>query len=102
MIPFSKKKRVRNQKLLDEFRSIGRCIACGSDDNIQVHHIKTKGTGGGDVPSNLLVVCFACHRAIHDQGNRFYKTKPHLMEYLAKMGWLWLEKRLIHKDDFKG
>ena len=30
------------------------------------HHKKTKARGGSDSPANIAMVCFSCHRRIHD------------------------------------
>lgn len=31
-----------------------------------VHHVRLRSRGGSDDPSNLLALCHACHRFIHD------------------------------------
>lgn len=33
---------------------------------VHPHHVLRRSQGGLDVPANLLAVCFACHRHIHD------------------------------------
>lgn len=33
-----------------------------------LHHIKHRSAGGGDVIGNVMVVCWPDHRAHHDQG----------------------------------
>lgn len=43
----------------------GLCPLChqwGCRDN---HHIKSKGSGGGDEPENIIKVCHECHMKIH-------------------------------------
>ncbi|MBE2264623.1 MAG: group II intron reverse transcriptase/maturase [Flavobacteriales bacterium] len=40
-----------------------RCTICGSQENLDVHHIKPKRKGGQDVPENLETVCEKCHVA---------------------------------------
>lgn len=36
------------------------------------HHRKMRSQGGSDDPSNLLAVCWACHRWIHDHPSVSY------------------------------
>jgi predicted restriction endonuclease len=43
-----------------------RCRVCNNSNGLHPHHIKYKSAGGTDTLDNLLTVCFACHRAIHD------------------------------------
>jgi 5-methylcytosine-specific restriction endonuclease McrA len=49
-------------------RECGLCQGCFrfvplTDGHI--HHIKTRGAGGGDEMSNLCLLCFLCHDAVH-------------------------------------
>ena len=39
-----------------------QCQSCGSSMNLQVHHIKKQSELGGDVKTNLIVLCAICHR----------------------------------------
>ena len=98
----SKVRRIRNPGLIKEMKEkIGRCICCGEHKDLQVHHIRSVGRGGGDIPYNLLVVCFKCHRLIHDRGTHIYKTWPHVWEYMQKLGWVYLGKRLVNTNEFR-
>ena len=38
-------------------RDGGKCVLCGSSERVDVDHIVPRGNGGGDVLSNLRVVC---------------------------------------------
>lgn len=69
----SKNKRIVNIKLIKKIKEIGYCELCGSSFNLQTHHIKSKGSGGDDVPDNLICLCAACHRMVHD-GNILRET----------------------------
>ncbi len=40
-----------------------RCTVCGSQVNLDVHHITPKRKGGQDVPENLETLCEKCHVA---------------------------------------
>lgn len=42
------------------------CRSCNSDNGISPHHIAYRSSGRDHHPSNLVTVCFNCHRAIHD------------------------------------
>ena len=70
---FPKKKRIIDRELLQSF-SKKRCIICGwvpSDP----HHVKTVGSGGDDVESNLLALCRKHHTEIHKIGVRTFFKK---------------------------
>ena len=62
--PVPKNKRIVNKKLLKDKKK--QCEICGKRGQTEKHHIKTKGSGGDDVESNLIEVCRICHRKIHD------------------------------------
>jgi 5-methylcytosine-specific restriction endonuclease McrA len=42
-----------------------RCQACGSMQNLQVHHQKLRSQSGSDVEQNLITLCAECHEQIH-------------------------------------
>jgi 5-methylcytosine-specific restriction endonuclease McrA len=43
-------------------RSYGVCEYCQSERASEMHHRKSRGTGGRWEPSNILHLCGACHR----------------------------------------
>jgi 5-methylcytosine-specific restriction endonuclease McrA len=47
-------------------RDAWRCQFCGRREYLHVHHIHFRSRGGDDVEENLIVLCFSCHRAVHD------------------------------------
>lgn len=50
------------------FKSKGRkCKACGCEDNLHVHHISYKNLGCERL-KELVVLCEACHRLVHQIG----------------------------------
>ncbi len=61
---------VKDEALLDEFRSGGPCEWCKRwAEPRQPHHLFARGHGGGnrlDVRINLAALCHECHRAHHD------------------------------------
>lgn len=42
-----------------------RCAECGSEDNIQIHHIIYRSKGGADTIDNLKCLCAECHYKKH-------------------------------------
>ncbi len=44
-----------------------RCQFCGSQEYLHAHHIRFRSQGGSDIEENLITLCFACHRALHDR-----------------------------------
>lgn len=54
--------RFRNQ--LIEFHG-DKCINCGSSDRVEFHHIVPVALGGTDTPSNIVPLCYICHKAAH-------------------------------------
>jgi hypothetical protein len=42
-----------------------RCANCGSDENVELHHIVPIFLGGTNNPSNIVPLCHACHAAAH-------------------------------------
>ena len=56
----SKGGRVINEANLDFVRSLP-CEACGEGPPSDPHHIRSKGSGGGDELENLSPLCRKCH-----------------------------------------
>lgn len=42
------------------------CELCGNNFGLAIHHLKTKGSGGGDEASNLMALCFNHHHRAHN------------------------------------
>ena len=42
-----------------------RCQACGSSQNLQIHHKKFRSQSGHDTEENLITLCGRCHAQIH-------------------------------------
>ncbi len=36
------------------------CVACGSREDLQHHHLVTRGEGGSDDEWNLITLCYPC------------------------------------------
>ena len=41
------------------------CCNCGTDKNIEYHHIVPLALGGRDIESNMVPLCHQCHKAAH-------------------------------------
>lgn len=64
--PIPKPKRyISVEDLLEYKRTHRSCECCGSNRALQVHHLKTRGSGGGDTVDNLMVLCTLCHNKAH-------------------------------------
>lgn len=44
------------------------CELCGIFGYTERHHIKTRGSGGGDEPENLIDLCWKCHHEKVESG----------------------------------
>ena len=49
----------KNEKLREWIRK-QRCYICGTNQDITVSHIKTRGSGGKD-ENNVIPMCMKCH-----------------------------------------
>ncbi len=47
-----------------------KCLICGFDKIIDVHHIVAKSKGGGHTPDNLIVLCSNHHKMLHHSDYR--------------------------------
>ena len=48
------------------------CEVCGKvTSSYQIHHIKTKGSGGDEAKSNYAILCWVCHDLIHNCSKQF-------------------------------
>jgi len=65
--PAPKTRRVVNPSLVRELQGrLHRCENCGVERwrtpwPLDVHHVKTRGAGGGDTLDNLVLLCRLCH-----------------------------------------
>lgn len=42
-----------------------RCVLCGSDGNLRVHHLRRVADGGSNDDKNLVTLCDDCHLEHH-------------------------------------
>jgi 5-methylcytosine-specific restriction endonuclease McrA len=63
------------------------CIACGKM-GVDLHHIRTRKSGGSDEPFNLMPLSRDCHIKVHQYGlKRFVELYPSVKEFLTQNGW---------------
>jgi 5-methylcytosine-specific restriction endonuclease McrA len=53
-----------HRKILE--RDGWRCQACGSMENLQVHHMQFRSHSGADDEVNLITLCADCHMLVHN------------------------------------
>lgn len=91
--------RIKNQKLLSQVRA-EPCVLCGKKSD--ACHVKSKGSGGDDIETNLLSMCREHHRLQHYKGwKNFIDLHPRVEEILSEKGWrlemLFGRTRLVRK-----
>lgn len=47
-------------------RDRARCVACGTPDDLSVHHRTPRSEGGDNSLANLELLCWPCHRKEHN------------------------------------
>jgi len=61
-------KHIRGQKLRNKNKALNRdnneCYICQSPDNLEVHHIHARRSGGLDNIGNLITLCRGCHKSV--------------------------------------
>ena len=62
----------RRERIPDEVRAFvwerdaGRCVKCGSEDDLQFDHVIPVAKGGGNVAENVQILCGDCNRQKSD------------------------------------
>jgi hypothetical protein len=49
--------------------------ACRHTRFLEVHHIKSRKTGGTNRVENLITLCSACHKLVHEMGEKAFKLQ---------------------------
>lgn len=81
-IPSSLGKKVKN-------RDGEKCVKCGSEENLEIHHIKPVSVGGGTEKENLALICHKCHLSAH-KGS--YNENTSLAYDSVEDFWKWCDK----------
>lgn len=68
-------------------RDQSTCRWCGSQDTLQIHHVRYRSEGGPDVPENLITLCFADHKKTHSNKKKY---QPVLLLWL----WMFYEREI--------
>lgn len=72
------------------------CLCC-NNRTVDVHHIKTRGSGGGDDMWNLMPLCRMHHSEVHRLGLiKFSRKYINVGLYLDKNGWSVLNGKMLH------
>lgn len=64
----TKNKRIVDKKAILKVKIFAnkQCEYCKQENMIcNIHHIKSKGSGGHDVIDNLICLCYVCHEKVH-------------------------------------
>lgn len=89
-------KRHENKDLIDYIKDNCPCVVHmgNCSDDVEVHHIKSRGAGGGDFVWNCLPTCRIGHTNIHSIGLvKAAETFPGLKKWLVLAGWEYDTKR---------
>lgn len=82
----AKPTRINDLKLRARIKE-GRCIVCGAR-GCDPDHIKTRGSGGDDIPTNIVPQCRRHHSDRHALGwVRFLEKYPSARLALEAKGW---------------
>lgn len=44
-----------------------QCAVCGSNRQLEIHHVVRRSRGGGNQPDNLVCLCHICHCLVHGE-----------------------------------
>lgn len=90
-----KRKRIENEKLLAEIRTMPCCI-CGRTP-ADPSHIRTRGSGGPDLNFNVVPKCRTHHILWGKVGfSRFFEIYPMFKFHLEELGWSVENGKLWH------
>ena len=77
-------------------RDGGRCIICGSQNNIQIAHYISRARLGLGIPDNLVCMCASCHYE-YDNGKYHFQIKNALEDYLKQHYEGWNVENITYK-----
>lgn len=70
-----------------KYQTIGKCIACLFEGQIDLHHIKSRKANGSDSEHNLMPLCRSCHQEVHRIGRTTFITRYNLDKWMQDRGW---------------
>ena len=53
----------------------GKCVICGSYNELHLHHIEGRGKGKTDNPNNCIILCRTCHLEKVHMNNKYWRKK---------------------------
>jgi hypothetical protein len=62
------------------------CVNCGNTSNLHAHHITHWAHGGRTDLSNLVLLCWKCHRLVHDRGFKLIRDGTGTLRLLRPDG----------------
>lgn len=79
-----RKKTVSNETYNLVYETCQKCVLCGTQNNLQLHHVKYRSERSDliDEPSNCLMLCINCHAKVHS--NKRY-WQPILLEICERI-----------------
>ena len=93
-------KRIVNKLLLNSYHD-EPCTVCKKEYGTVAHHIKTKGSGGHDVESNLMPLCVSHHDEVHKKGLNYFADKYYRARlFLLANNWELFNGKWINKEKF--
>jgi hypothetical protein len=96
---FFKKPRIINPKAMRECTALHpNCRVCGSQNQVSAHHIHSRGERGDDAMSNLISLCFSCHRHAEDG---IYITKKDKVEYVNARNYMISVLEMLHDKRYE-
>jgi hypothetical protein len=77
------------------------CLVCGSKE-VDVCHVKSRGSGGGDDVWNLMPLCRTHHAEQHQIGIlTFVEKYLSVAFYLFENGWVMKERKLVSNKNLR-
>ena len=78
---FSKEPTKKHRRLVvskDTYQEVfeackGKCVLCGTNKELELHHIEGRGKDLTDNPSNCVMLCRNCHHNIVHQNLKKYR-----------------------------
>lgn len=79
----------RSKAAIDEVRQRdGRCVGCGREGALDVHHVDTWGATGVDDPKRMVCLCRLCHSKWHNGDPLLRRVVEEHLERVSRPGWI--------------
>jgi len=84
-------------RYIDENKS---CLVCNRL-GVDLHHVKSRGSGGSDESFNLMPLCRWHHSQLHSEGLNKFSKKFHVRNWLEENDWIFdaYVGKWLHCDD---